>query len=443
MRKTIETNLHDGQRYVLLDEHKFKIICTGRQWGKTWLASVFVVRKALAKPNSRVWITAPTYSQASQLFQMAVLFCQEHDIPISVTRSKENMAVTLLYNNSKIEAKSTQNPDNLRGATLDALVVDEAAMIPNGIFEEHLYPMTTVKDADIVVISTPKSKNWFYDYYNMGHEDNSVYKSFHFTSYDSPFQSKDRLDFIKEHTTETIFRQEYLAEFIDAGGEVFQRYTTRPLSKTPVEGMPYVCGLDLAIHTDYTVLTVFEHETGIPVDMLRMKDLTWTTQIYEIKEFLKSYNFPPIFADATGIGNPVCEMLINDGMDIHPVTFTAKKKQELIQNLAVMLQREDIYLPDDRIVIDEFDRYQYEISPSGNFKYSAPSGYHDDCVCSIALAAYGMANHAVGVGFVFDEPLLAICTDEEMYDDLGLIDDDDAEWSRLFPDEENDNIFGV
>jgi len=34
-------------------------------------------------------------------------------------------------------------------------------------------------------------------------------------------------------------------------------------------------------------------------------------------------------------------------------------------------------------------RYEYEIGPTGQVSYAAPSGYHDDCVMALALAVLG------------------------------------------------------
>ena len=38
--------------------------------------------------------------------------------------------------------------------------------------------------------------------------------------------------------------------------------------------------------------------------------------------------------------------------------------------------------------IDEMESFEYSVSDSGNIKANAPSGYHDDCVIGIALAAW-------------------------------------------------------
>jgi hypothetical protein len=38
------------------------------------------------------------------------------------------------------------------------------------------------------------------------------------------------------------------------------------------------------------------------------------------------------------------------------------------------------------VLTNEMKRYEYQIGPSGGITYSAPSGYHDDCVMALALA---------------------------------------------------------
>jgi hypothetical protein len=41
---------------------------------------------------------------------------------------------------------------------------------------------------------------------------------------------------------------------------------------------------------------------------------------------------------------------------------------------------------DWQVLTNEMKRYEYEILPSGTITYSAPAGYHDDCVMALALA---------------------------------------------------------
>ena len=41
------------------------------------------------------------------------------------------------------------------------------------------------------------------------------------------------------------------------------------------------------------------------------------------------------------------------------------------------------------VLTAEMRRYEYAAGPSGQVTYSAPSGYHDDCVRALALAVWG------------------------------------------------------
>ena len=49
--------------------------------------------------------------------------------------------------------------------------------------------------------------------------------------------------------------------------------------------------------------------------------------------------------------------------------------------------------------MEELKRFQYEILPSGAVRLGAPSGAHDDCVISLALANHGVA--AAGMPLVW------------------------------------------
>ena len=48
------------------------------------------------------------------------------------------------------------------------------------------------------------------------------------------------------------------------------------------------------------------------------------------------------------------------------------------------------------VLTAEMRRYEYEIGPTGQVSYAAPSGYHDDCVMALALAVFGAARPVPG-----------------------------------------------
>ena len=50
------------------------------------------------------------------------------------------------------------------------------------------------------------------------------------------------------------------------------------------------------------------------------------------------------------------------------------------------------------VMTAEMKRYEYEIGPTGQVSYSAPAGYHDDCVMALALAVWGVKTFGTGPG---------------------------------------------
>jgi hypothetical protein len=75
-----------------------------------------------------------------------------------------------LTNGSAIEFKSADRFDNLRGARVDFLVVDEAAMVDREAWEPTLRPMLSDTQGRAMFISTPRWHNWFYELFIRGQD---------------------------------------------------------------------------------------------------------------------------------------------------------------------------------------------------------------------------------------------------------------------------------
>jgi hypothetical protein len=65
-----------------------------------------------------------------------------------------------------------------------------------------------------------------------------------------------------------------------------------------------------------------------------------------------------------------------------------------MEGLAVAIQSEKVSFPDGPIR-KELEVYEYEFTRTG-VRYSAPEdmGYHDDCVCALALAVMHFSHHS-------------------------------------------------
>ena len=207
---------HEKQKEVVdlcLDDTLKYIVCTtGRQFGKTFLAMNILLKWALKDNGSISMFVAPVYSQSKKVFSELVLAIEDSGLTLSINKSE--LFITFI-NGSIIYFRSGEREDSLRGYTLDYLIMDEAAYQKEAVWKTVLRPTVLVKGKKVLFISTPKGKNWFNEIANMGYsEDYPQYKTFHATSFDTPYITKDELQEAKLSLPDNIYKQEILAEFL-------------------------------------------------------------------------------------------------------------------------------------------------------------------------------------------------------------------------------------
>jgi hypothetical protein len=301
---------------------------------------------------------------------------------------------------------SADNPDNIRGFGFKGLVIDEAAAIPADVWHYVLRPTIAQTLGWAVFVSTPKGRNWFYDLFTRGLDPSETdYASFRFPSNASPYFPAKEWDEAKRTLPEDVFRQEYMAEFMEDSAGVFRNVDacTVDSEQWVLDSKAYyrhvVIGCDVAKHTDWTVLIAMDAETGRCFAMERFNHLDWPIQKERILGFARKHR-GRLILDATGIGDPIYDDLKQKYADIEGFKLTSASKTALIQRLIVGIEQRRVSWPAASgqstvtgepwgILTSELKRYEYEISPSGGITYNAPSGYHDDCVMALALANHG------------------------------------------------------
>lgn len=212
-------NLHESQKQVAIDPHRFRILCCGRRWGKTTLA-IDQMKARSAIPDSRICYVAPTYQQARDIAWEALRKDYSQAADINETRLEISVV-----NGSKIFLRGWESIESLRGQKFDFIVLDEVAMMKNfwGNWQEVIRPTLTDTKGEGLFISTPKGFNDFYELFGMEGKDTD-FKSFHFSTYDNPFIPKEEVDKAKKELTEDRFAQEYMADFRKTEGLVFKEF---------------------------------------------------------------------------------------------------------------------------------------------------------------------------------------------------------------------------
>jgi phage terminase large subunit-like protein len=389
---------HPNQRKILDSRARFRVVACGRRFGKTEVGKRAIVTRA--QDGSRCWWLSPTYSMASQVWRDLKAACRDvRNLKISETERRLDFP-----KGGMIAIRSTHNPDYLRGAGLDFAVLDEAAFMEPVVWPEIVRPMLLEKRGKALFLSSPNGLNWFWELYQLGlNKSQRTWRSFNFKSADNPLISPEELEALRLSTSERIFREEYLAEFIGDSGQVFRgirEAATAPLDAQPILGRRYAAGLDWGRETDYTVIVIMDADTRQMVAMDRFNQIGWSLQRGRLQAMIERWQPTSVWAEENSIGSVNIEALQQEGLPVRPFKTTAQSKTPLIEGLALAIERGEVALLPDETLLGELASYRMERLPAGGYRYSAPSGMHDDTVIATALAWHGVRQGAVLFDFI-------------------------------------------
>ena len=349
------------------------------------------------------WVV-PTYKNSRPLWR----FARRAVLRLAAGREcrvSEGDKVIEFPNGGHLSIYTADNPAGILGEAFDLVVCDEAARFAPEVWREAIWPTLADRNGRALHISTPRGRNWFWEEWLRGQDDAwSDYASWKLPSSDNPFPSIQRAAReAKDRVPEAIYRQEWLAEFVD-DSVVFRKVhdaiddgvTTRPY----VDGHRYVMGVDLARLEDFTVATVVDVSVTprevVAVD--RYNKIDWSAQVGRIAALAQRYHVEVVFADQTGVGDPVVADMrraLRVRM-LHGVQFTSTNKAPMVEALMLAFEQGGIRLLDHSVMTGELLAYDAKRLPSGAMRYEAPSGQHDDCVASLMLAWEAAGRQRVG-----------------------------------------------
>ena len=359
---------HANQEKILNADKRFIVVMCGRRFGKSELSQILIIKEAL-KGGQVAYIT-PTYGLAQVFFERLA----------KVLPFKSNISKLKIYcpNEGSIEFFTGERLDNLRGRKFHLVIIDEAAFISDleDGWNNSIRPTLTDYEGRAVFLSTPRGKNFFYSLFMKQGEND--WQSFKFSTYDNPHINPREIDEARIQLPEVVFNQEYLADPAENSANPFGNAFIKRCIK-PISAQPIVCyGIDLAKSVDFTVIVGLDNAGNVAY--FDRFQLDW----HNTKETIKRLPPAPIIVDSTGVGDPILEDLLREGVNIEGLKFTSQSKQQLMEGLASAIQQGRIGFPEG-VIVDELDVFEYQFTANG-VRYSAPSGFHDDCVMALALA---------------------------------------------------------
>lgn len=215
-------NLTKPQTSIFSSPARFRTVVAGRRFGKTFLSTAELLRVAVNSPNKNCWYIAPTYKAAKDIAWQMLL----DTIPKQyITKRNESELSLKLLNGSTISLKGAEKPDNLRGRSLDLVVLDEFADMRPEAWFEVIRPSLSDRQGGALFIGTPKGRNHFYDLWAAGIDGAKDWASFQFTTLEGGNVPAEEIESARADLDERTFKQEYLANFVNYSGVIYYAFS--------------------------------------------------------------------------------------------------------------------------------------------------------------------------------------------------------------------------
>jgi len=372
-------------------------VACGRRFGKTETGKILLIERALMGKVG--WWISPTFRMADDVWRSLKIALDG-----AICDKNEEMRRIDLRGGGVIIVRSGHDPDALRGSGLDIAVLDEAAYLNPSVWTASIRPALSDRRGEALFLSTPRGKNWFWSLWMLGQNlAQAQWKSWRFPTLANPLIDPAEIQAARDLLPERIFREEYLAEFMADDGRVFRRVeaaATATHDVGPRPGERIIFGVDWGRDNDFTCVAILSVDRRQMVALDRFNEIGWSLQRGRLAALADCWQPETIWAEENSVGGPNIEALQAEGLPVIPFNMNASSKGSLIEALALALERGELAILPDPILLHELQLYSMERLSSGRFRYSAPSGEHDDTVIATALAWHGVMNGSADISFV-------------------------------------------
>jgi hypothetical protein len=358
---------------------RYSFIEASTKAGKTrgciaWLSEQAIVG---GREGRNYWWVAPVHGQAQIAYKR-----MKRAIKKFIAKTNDTDSFIVLHNGAVIWFKSGEKPDNLYGEDVYAAVIDEGSRVRAEAWHAIRSTLTFTRGPIRVIGNVKGRKNWFYELSRKAQHGEPGYGYYKMTAYDAVaggVLSETEIAQAKRDLPDHVFRELYLAEPSDDGGNPFGLSHIRGCIAPMSDEMPFAVGVDFAKSVDWTVVHALDR-AGNTCGHERWQ-APWAITTPRVKDLVGQL---PTLADRTGVGDPIVEELQQANPRLEGFLFTAPSKQELMVGLASAIQKREVTFPPG-VIVDELECFEYAYTKTG-VRYSAPEGYHDDCVIALALA---------------------------------------------------------
>lgn len=380
----VRPHLYAKQAAFLFTPARYSVVEASTKSGKTVGCLVWLFEQAAlhGAPGRNYWWVAPIRDVSKIAFRR-----MKRAIPRELYTANESELTLTLANGAVLWFKGADHPDSLYGEDVYAAVIDEATRCKAEAWHAVRSTLTATRGPVRIIGNVKGRKNWAYQLARRAESGEPDMAYFKLTAHDAVeggVLDAAEVEDAKRALPADVFRELYLAEPSDDGGNPFGLDAIRACVAPLSERRPTVWGWDLAKSQDWTVGVALD-DRG---DVCRVERWQGPWELTQAKITAHTAGVDAL-VDSTGVGDPVLEALQTHGPHFEGFKFTSQSKQQIMEGLAIAIQSRVIRFPDGPIV-QELEAFEYEYTRTG-VRYAAPQGLHDDCVCALAMARHAYA----------------------------------------------------
>ena len=371
----------------LYNEKLFGVVVAPRGSGKTLLGINMLLYWALEKPNRKTAWIAPIYNQSKSVYDQIILAARD----IIIQNNRQDLLLTFV-NGSTIKFLSTDNADTIRGFRFSHVVVDEIAFQKERSIDQVVLPTLNPNGKKCLMISTPRGKNFFYNWFMRGQEDNDDVVSFRIKLTECPYVQPSLIEAARQSLPPDLYKQEFEAQFVDSSNDVFigiEKVSTVTEYDHP-RGQDAYVGIDTGLTSDMSVLSIVS-PTGKVLWFESINNMNINSIAETFKQRMLRYNIVGGYIETNGIGRAMFDLVAPSFRKIKPFTTTQDSKTEMVRKLISDIETMTIELPTDQlepVLHREFATYTYKLSQNGKLTFTHSPGQKDDHIDALLMANY-------------------------------------------------------
>ena len=398
--------LEEWQLAALRLETRQTCLLSPRQCGKSRSLAVLATWWAYRKPGQVVLVVSASEGAAGRLLRAIQQVSLNPLLSGSVVDETQHRLI--LSNASEIRSVPASERQ-VRGYSVDLLLVDEASFVSEDLLVSAAMPTTAARpDARVVLASTPWGDSGpFHSLVLAGEDGRSPHtRTFRWKLADAWWIAPSVIEAAKLTMSPLRFRAEFEGEFVGAADAYFRMEDVLAcVADFPVrfhgDRGPAACGLDWGRQQDAHAIALAGllddyGVNGRPVVVVPYAETSrrpYGQQVARVGELAGGWALDGVFSETNGVGAAPTEDLRQryPQLRVVPVSTTLPSKENAYGRVQVLLQERRAVLPNLPELLRQLGGVSADPTPSGGLRIAARvESLHDDLPDAVSLAVAGL-----------------------------------------------------